>query len=1088
MSRRFSRLSFVLVLLLSSKGWAVGLGDIQLDSALNEPLRAEIALLGATPAELTSLDVALASADTFSRYGIDRPVYLQQIRFDIIANSAKGPVVKLTSPVQMTEPFLTFLVEASWPGGRLLREYTVLLDPPTYVPPTVQQAPAVTAPSVSQPADTGRIERPASPDSSPDSSVTPPQPLPASPRTQRPTAPADTSPYDTQSAGAYVVQRGETLWGIASRMRPDTRLSMNQTMLAIYEANPGAFAGNINLLKAGATVRVPSADEIFEISRGDAFSEVQRQNTNWRGGVADATPPPAETRPSLILVPPDEEPAGVAYDDERETAEVFTREQEVENLIAELEAADVPQQQSLIEIRDNELANLRKELANIRGEVYEPPVAEASDDPFVDETIEASQDDLAAEDSAVEDSAAEDTVADDAAVDDAATEAPAVVRTPRVSKPGIIERITGALSGFWGAIIAAVVLLGGLFFWVARRQRGEVSDAGPWQPLDKDDANIGSDDAFAATEAIPAPMRDDESIQVIEGDTGVRPMQEATAEIPTLDEPTDATADLTADFTSIEDTFSSDTAVNLDQTDPVAEADFHMAYGLYDQAADLINGALETDPTDATLLSKLCEVYFVWGNRDAFVDAAGRLQSSLGAKPGSEWDKIVIMGQQIAADDAMFEDAGMTAATQAVDLSFDSDSDEAGALDMDFGSSDDAADRSDIIDLGGDDDSTDGDFLFGDDAADDGLELTAETTAEIPEIESTNTMATVEIPSPEGSADATTGKPAVDSGGSDATAELPSLEESLSAAGGGGYGDPAETAEINLDELDLDIDQLASSELASLDDLDDLDSGDIFGDTGLSGSLTDLDDATGTNKELDVGGETGDVDLESLIKPDDSGEMRLAKDDTGSVPALHADDEATDFDVDVSLFEATGATQILDDDMTVEAAARGEVVIGDDEATIQLPAEGGEFDFAKTEALASDAFTADSALDETGEMPALAETNVDLDLDDLTAALKVTEMDDPAGEVFDENTAEQPNPNSADTAEIPTLSLAPEDMNDDLHEARTMTEVGTKLDLARAYVDMGDPAGARSILEEVLDEGDDGQRQQAQQLLDSLPG
>ncbi|MGB5511851.1 MAG: FimV/HubP family polar landmark protein, partial [Woeseiaceae bacterium] len=833
MSRRFSRLSFVLVLLLSSKGWAVGLGDIQLDSALNEPLRAEIALLGATPDELTSLDVALASADTFSRYGIDRPVYLQQIRFDIIANTAKGPVVKLTSPVQMTEPFLTFLVEASWPGGRLLREYTVLLDPPTYVPPSVQQAPAVVAPRVSQPADTGRIERPAATDSSTDPSTdargSRPQP--------RPQQPADTSPYDTQSAGAYVVQRGETLWGIASRMRPDNRLTMNQTMLAIYEANPGAFAGNINLLKAGATVRIPSADEVFQISRGDAFSEVQRQNTNWQGGVTDAGPRQAETRPSLKLVPPDEEPAGVAYDDARETAEVFTREQEVENRIAELEAADVPEQQSLIEIRDNELANLRRELANIRGEVYEPPVAAAGDDPFVDDTIEASQDDVAADDSV-----AEDAVADDAVVDDATTEAPAVVRTPRVSKPGIFERITGALSGFWGAIIAAVVVLGGLFFWVARRQRGEVSDAGPWQPLDRDDADIGSDDDLAATKTIPAPTRDDDAIQVIEGDSGVRPMAEATAEIPTLDE----TTDLTADFTSIEDTFSSDTAVNLDQTDPVAEADFHMAYGLYDQAADLINSALEIDPTDSTLLSKLCEVYFVWGNRDAFVNAASRLKSSLGGKQGSEWDKIVIMGQQIAADDAMFEDAGMTAATQAVDLSFDVDSDEAGALDMDFGSSDDDADRSDIIDLGGDDDSTDGDFLFGDDD----LELTTERTAEIAEIESTNTMATVEIPSPDGAA---TGKHAIDFGGAEGTAELPSLEESLAAAGGGRTSDPAETAEINLDDLDLDIDQLAATGLGSLDDLDDLDdldTVDIFGATGTPGASADLADATGKNTQL----------------------------------------------------------------------------------------------------------------------------------------------------------------------------------------------------------------------------------------------
>jgi pilus assembly protein FimV len=82
----------------------------------------------------------------------------------------------------------------------------------------------------------------------------------------------------------------------------------------------------------------------------------------------------------------------------------------------------------------------------------------------------------------------------------------------------------------------------------------------------------------------------------------------------------------------------------------------------------------------------------------------------------------------------------------------------------------------------------------------------------------------------------------------------------------------------------------------------------------------------------------------------------------------------------------------------------------------------------------------------------------------------------------------RPSRGSRDEEDAATLSLGPEDLDDDLHDARTMTEVGTKLDLARAYVDMGDPSGARSILEEVLDEGDEAQRQQAQQLLDSLPG
>ena len=136
-------------------------------------------------------------------------------------------------------------------------------------------------------------------------------------------------------------------------------------------------------------------------------------------------------------------------------------------------------------------------------------------------------------------------------------------------------------------------------------------------------------------------------------------------------------------------------------------------------------------------------------------------------------------------------------------------------------------------------------------------------------------------------------------------------------------------------------------------------------------------------------------------------------------------------------------------------------------------------------------FTGNMDLDETGEMPAVGSTSVDLDLDDLTAALKVSEMGDTVDMPRDDATVEHVRPQIVaddDTSEVATMSLSQDEMSDDLMEARTMTEVGTKLDLARAYVDMGDPGGARSILEEVLDEGDEGQRQQAQQLLDTLAG
>ncbi|MGI9237791.1 MAG: FimV/HubP family polar landmark protein [Woeseiaceae bacterium] len=1092
MSRRLTHISLVLVLLLASEAWAIGLGDIELDSALNEPLRAEISLLSATPDELASLTVMLASSETFDRYGIDRPFYLQDIEFNVV-NDARGAVVQLRSRQAMTEPFLTFLVEASWPSGRLLREYTVLLDPPTFAPPAAQQAPAVTAPSRSTPADSGRIEQPRA--AQPEPSVTESPPRASAPRS-RPSQPSsspavDNRPFDASAGGDYVVQRNETLWGIASRVRPDSRLTMNQTMLAIFEANRDAFGGNINMLRAGAALRIPSADEIVSISSGNAFQEVKRQNEAWSSGSGFTAPPVTEeTRPSLTLVPPDEEPEGLVYDDDLVTSEPLSREEELEQRIDELESADVPDQPSLIEIRDNELAQLRQELAEIRGEVYEPPV-EVSDDPFVDEADDEAMDDeigvddLMSDDELIADDEMVEDAVDDAEADDTVAE-PTVSRPAPVSEPGLVDQILGALTSIWAGIAAALIVVVGLLVWFMRRDSDDEGDSAPWEALDSEEMR---EDTLTTTESMRAPTAE-EAFVVVEQDAGLRPQAEdATAEI--------SIADGSGEFGSLEDTFSSETAVNLDQTDPIAEADFHMAYGLYDQAADLINGALETSPEDTGLMSKLCEIYFVWGNRDAFIDAAGKLKALVGGGEGPEWDKIVIMGQQIAADNEMFAGAGVAGATKAVDLAFDADGDDAGALDMDFGAA--AGDDSGAIDLGADDGGDDGvDFFFEEETAGGDLDLDAEPTAESPTIAATGTARTLEMPSQDdATAESTVESPTIEQpaeqpiGEVDATSELPSLDESLGQAIADTGGDSAATAEINLDDLDLGIDDLAETELASMDDLDETGTNealtDVFTDTGsVTGKNPEIDpNATGVREGLDLG---------EIFDLDATGEMNLAADETGRSPLLDAseDDETgeTEVDIDDSLLDATGLTQVLSDDLAVDTGVHlGGDVLGDDEATQLAPLDedDDDFDFAKTEALPSDAFPAPEA-DETGEMPAMPEGDEDLDLDDLTAALKVSETGDTIEQLRDDSTVEQPRPSiSGQTAEVPTMSLGPEEMSDDLHDARTMTEVGTKLDLARAYVDMGDPAGARSILEEVLDEGDEGQRQQAQQLLDSLP-
>src|SRR6187549_378301 len=146
-------------LLLPGISLALGLGDVHLNSPLNAPLDAEIELVNATPEDLATLDAKLASKETFARYGLDWPSFMAGVTVTRDRSANGGQVLRIKSTETVTEPFLTLLIEATWARGRLVREYTVLLDPPVFAPNSVAAAP-VAPPAAVASESSGEITRP----------------------------------------------------------------------------------------------------------------------------------------------------------------------------------------------------------------------------------------------------------------------------------------------------------------------------------------------------------------------------------------------------------------------------------------------------------------------------------------------------------------------------------------------------------------------------------------------------------------------------------------------------------------------------------------------------------------------------------------------------------------------------------------------------------------------------------------------------------------------------------------------------------------------------------------------------------------
>ena len=250
---------------LSVPAHALGLGELNSKSTLNQNFQGDIALLSVGPDEIGSVRVKLADAAAFERAGVERPFYLSLLKFEPIIAKRGKPVVRVTSEFPIREPFLNFLIEVNWPKGRLLREYTVLLDPPT----TTTRKPPVVTPAA-------RTARPAA-------KPVKAKPTASAPARARPTPVTKPAVSSPASAGFEYgpVKANDTAWRIAKKVRPGG-VSMEQMMMALLEANPQAFIRNdINRLKRGHILRVPSLAEIQEMSRAEARAAYRQQQDAW---------------------------------------------------------------------------------------------------------------------------------------------------------------------------------------------------------------------------------------------------------------------------------------------------------------------------------------------------------------------------------------------------------------------------------------------------------------------------------------------------------------------------------------------------------------------------------------------------------------------------------------------------------------------------------------------------------------------------------------------------------------------------------------------------------------------------------------
>ncbi|HXF17741.1 MAG TPA: FimV/HubP family polar landmark protein [Burkholderiales bacterium] len=705
-------------------------------SALGEPLKAEVELV-AEKNEIGSLAVRLANREAFERAGLTYTSLVAGIKATVEKRGSGEPYVQLVSTQPITEPFVDLLIELTWSSGRISREFTALLDPPAVIAerqkqnaaapevraaPKTQQADAVAVPP---PSETTKPEVPKPEVSQPEaekteapqatSSAQPvPETAPAPPPASAPPAPVETiggsqptlfgegsalpsGAHSAAMADAYgPVRSGDTLGKIALATKPP-EFTLEQMLVLLTRNNPRAFSGkNMNRLKTGKILHLPTSDELASLSPAEASKEVKIQARDWRayreqlaasaaqsmpadqqaeqsaaGKVGASTQEkaasPAEQPKEVLKLSKNEPSAGVPGSDAKASARIRALEEEV-----------VAREKAVKE-SDSRVAKLEKQITDLKAllEMKSKSMADQQKPPGTPAAGAQAPDK-----SAIQAPAAPTPEATPAATAPVTPtppspgpkneSAPAPPQPqplpPKPAAPKTLPAPPHEASlmdqvmdqpAYLGAAIGVLIIIGAIAVRAVKRRRESKSNAeesGPARAVATSSPEAYAESTYSGS-------------------------QDSTAEV---------------------------TKKHSEEVDPVAEAEIFLAYGRDTQAEELLKEALENAPARHEIRLKLLQIYANRKDAKSFEKVARDLQQATGGT-GAIWEQAVALGYQLDPDNARYA-SGKSAVSNATPIAgpstaenvdFNIGSDDAAMVtptDIDLGDTDNAFARTQIID------------------------------------------------------------------------------------------------------------------------------------------------------------------------------------------------------------------------------------------------------------------------------------------------------------------------------------------------------------------------------------------------------